>query len=101
MVNIRAHSISVQEGEKFRIGGSPSRGTESHCASECIQIAYPNTGLLAELVALRIAEVVVRVEARVQRRYQVEQGLSRDCITKVSTFSVFVTVTEAFAGAVE
>ena len=73
------------------------------CASELARsfsFAHPNTGLLAELVALRVAEVVVRVETRVQCGYQVEQGLSGDCITKISTFSVFITVTEAFARAV-
>ena len=61
---------------------------------------HPNTGLFAELVALRIAKVVVRIETRVQCGNQVEQRLSRDCITKVSTFSIFVTVTEASAGTV-
>lgn len=60
--------------------------------------SYTNTGLLAELVALRIAKIVVRIEACVQCGYQVEQRLSRDCITKVSTFSIFITVTEASAG---
>ena len=88
---IRSEKVSNLKAERLGPGGlNPKESTRS----------YPNTGLFAELVALRIAKVVVRIETRVQCGNQVEQRLSRDCITKVSTFSIFVTVTEASAGTV-
>lgn len=39
-------------------------------------------GLLAELVTLGVGKIVIRIERRIQRRYQVEESLATDGVAQ-------------------
>lgn len=68
-------------------------------SSGAVAPAYPGeTWLPAELVALGSAEIVVRPEGFVERRYQVEEGLAAAFVTKGALLIATLTLAEPKTG---
>lgn len=92
-IRIVAVDVTVVEGNLILDRG-PEGGADlvillaGHCREVALdRVENPlERRFLAELVALRIAEIVVRLESRVERCNQIEQGLARDGIAQGGPF---------------